>query len=76
MASSNAVTLFASVIFGVTIFDESLQSGGGRLGPAIVGLVIALAGIILLAGAKPPMASQPTVPALDNLPAPRSPNPG
>jgi drug/metabolite transporter (DMT)-like permease len=77
MASSNAVTLFASVIFGVTIFDESLQNSGGRLGPAILGLVIALAGIVLLAGAKPPMASQPTLPALDNLPAPRGDsNPG
>jgi drug/metabolite transporter (DMT)-like permease len=60
MASSNAVTLFASVVLGVTIFDESLQNSGGRLGPAIVGLVIALLGIVLLAGAPPPTKARTT----------------
>lgn len=54
MASSNAVTLFASVIFGLTVFGESLSHG--RLAPAIIGLAFALVGVVLLAGAKPPRA--------------------
>ena len=59
MASSNAVTLFVSVIFGVTVFGESLSHGHGRLAPAIIGLAFALIGIVLLAGAKPPLAAEP-----------------
>jgi drug/metabolite transporter (DMT)-like permease len=54
IAASNAVTLFVSVIFGVTIFGESLSNGSGRSLPAIAGLVIALVGIVFLAGAQPP----------------------
>src|SRR5437764_14804126 len=56
MASSNAVTLFASVVFGLTVFGETLSDGHGRLAPAVIGLILALAGIGLLAGAKPPLA--------------------
>jgi hypothetical protein len=59
MASSNALTLFASVIFGLTVFGESLSHGHGRLVPAIIGLAFALIGIVLLAGAKPPLAVEP-----------------
>ncbi len=59
MASSNAVTLFASVIFGITVFGEKLSNGSGRLAPAIIGLAVALAGVVLLAGTKPPQASEP-----------------
>ena len=59
MASSNAVTLFVSVIFGLTVFGESLSHGHGRLAPAIIGLAFALIGIVLLAGAKPPLAAEP-----------------
>jgi hypothetical protein len=59
MAASNAVTLFASVIFGVTVFGETLSRGDGRLAPAIIGLAIAMAGIALLAGAEPPLATEP-----------------
>jgi len=58
MASSNAVTLFGSVAFGATVFGESLSSGGARPAPALIGLSVALVGGILLAGAKPPKASQ------------------
>jgi hypothetical protein len=54
MASSNAVTLFGSVVFGATVFGESLSSGGARLGPALVGLGVALVGIVLLVGAQSP----------------------
>ncbi|MGP8063361.1 MAG: hypothetical protein ACLP5O_12510 [Acidimicrobiales bacterium] len=58
MASSNAVTLFGSVAFGASVFGESLSWDGARLGPALIGLGVALVGIILLAGAKPPQASE------------------
>lgn len=56
LGSSNAVTLFASVIFGLTVFGETLARGDGRLVPAFLGLSAALAGIVLLAGARPPAA--------------------
>ena len=59
MASSNAVTLFASVIFGITVFGERLSNGSDRLAPAFIGLAVALAGVVLLAGTKPPQASEP-----------------
>ena len=56
LASSNAVTLFASIVLGLTVFGETLARGGGRLVPAVIGLAAALAGIVLLASAKPPAA--------------------
>jgi MFS family permease len=59
MASSNAVTLFGSVVFGVTIFEERLSNGSDRLAPALIGLVVALVGVVLLAGTKPPQVAQP-----------------
>jgi hypothetical protein len=68
MASSNAVTLLASVIFG-----ETLSQGHGRLVPAIIGLAFALIGFVLLAGAKPPLAVEPipatSHPSADSPPA-------
>jgi drug/metabolite transporter (DMT)-like permease len=67
MASSNAVTLFGSVAFGVGVFGESLSSGGARPAPAVIGLAAALVGIVLLAGAKPPQASEAT-PEADHIP--------
>ncbi len=51
-ASSNAVTLFASVAFSVTVFGEELSDGGGRLAPAVLGLAVALVGMVLLAGSE------------------------
>jgi drug/metabolite transporter (DMT)-like permease len=59
MASSNAVTLFASIVMGITVFGESLSHGGGRLAPAVLGLALALSGVVLLAGAEPPLPSEP-----------------
>jgi drug/metabolite transporter (DMT)-like permease len=73
MASSNAVTLFASVVFGVTVFGEKLSSGNGQLVPALVGLLVALAGIVMLAGTKPPQPSEPVPFADSSPPAPRTP---
>jgi hypothetical protein len=67
MASSNAVTLFGSVAFGATVFGESLSAGGARPTPVVVGLGVALVGIILLAGAKPPQASE-GMPRFDQIP--------
>jgi hypothetical protein len=54
LASSNAVTLFVSVVFGITVFGESLAHGGGARIPALIGLAAALVGIVLLAGAQAP----------------------
>jgi len=59
MASSNAVTLFASVVFGITVFGEKLSNGSDRLAPALIGLAVALVGVVLLAGTKPPHISEP-----------------
>ncbi len=59
MASSNAVTLFASVVFGITVFGEKLSNGSDRLAPALIGLAVALIGVVLLAGTKPPQSSEP-----------------
>jgi hypothetical protein len=72
LASSNAVTLFASVVFGLTVFGETLSDGNGRLAPTIIGLILALAGIVLLAGTKPPRADQ-ALPAIGHAPASSSP---
>ncbi len=66
MASSNAVTLFASIVFGTAVFGETVSKGGGWLAPALIGLGLALAGIALLAGAKPPGGS-PSGPDRDPL---------
>ena len=49
ISSSNAVTLFMGVLLGITVFDETLQSGGGSRVPAIIGLVLALWGVVMLA---------------------------
>jgi drug/metabolite transporter (DMT)-like permease len=55
MASSNSVTLFASVILGITVYGEKLtKSGGAHVGLAGVGLVVAVGGIVLLAGSAEP----------------------
>ena len=53
MAASNASTLIASVLLGVIIFQESLSNGQGRLLPALIGLVLAVFGVILLASPEP-----------------------
>jgi drug/metabolite transporter (DMT)-like permease len=54
MASSNAMTLFASTLLGAIVFDERLAHGDGRLVPAVVGLVMALVGVSFLAGEEEP----------------------
>jgi drug/metabolite transporter (DMT)-like permease len=55
MASSNSVTLFTSVVLGITVYGETLaKSGSAHLSSAVVGLAIAIGGIVLLAGSTPP----------------------
>ena len=74
MASSNAVTLFGSVVFGITIFDERLSNGSNRLAPALIGLAVALVGVVLLAGTSPPEAAEPPPSTKQTpLPGPRQP---
>jgi drug/metabolite transporter (DMT)-like permease len=59
MASSNAVTLFASVILGIAVYGERLAaSGGGHVASAAVGLGVAIVGIVLLGSAQGPPASE------------------
>jgi drug/metabolite transporter (DMT)-like permease len=48
MAASNASTLAASVLLGVTLFQESISNGQGRMLPAVMGLALAIIGVILL----------------------------
>jgi drug/metabolite transporter (DMT)-like permease len=55
MASSNSVTLFSSVILGITVYGERLsQAGGGHSASTFIGLAVAIVGIALLAGAAEP----------------------
>ena len=70
MASSNAMTLFASTLLGIIVFDETLAHGDGRLIPAALGLMVALFGVSTLAGEEQPA---PDGRAADgSLPAPSS----
>jgi drug/metabolite transporter (DMT)-like permease len=55
MASSNSVTLFSSVILGIVVYGEKLaKSGGAHAGSTVIGLLVAIGGIALLAGAESP----------------------
>ncbi len=76
MASSNAVTLFASVLFGISVFGEKLSNGNPRLGPAIIGLVLALVGISLLASTEPPDVAPVDAPGRPAPPGQSTPEPG
>ena len=49
MAASNAATLTTSVLLGVLVFQETLSRGQGRLSPALLGLALAVLGVVLLA---------------------------
>jgi hypothetical protein len=49
MAASNAATLAMSVLLGVTLFQESIANGQGRMFPAILGLAIAITGVVMVA---------------------------
>jgi drug/metabolite transporter (DMT)-like permease len=66
MAASNASTLVFSAVFGITVFGESLAEGGGRVAFAILGLALAVAGVVRLAAAQPGEAAA-TPPADDGF---------
>jgi drug/metabolite transporter (DMT)-like permease len=60
MASSNSVTLFSSVILGVTVYGETLaKSGASHAWSAYAGLLIAIVGIAFLAGSESPQETVP-----------------
>jgi drug/metabolite transporter (DMT)-like permease len=69
MASSNAVTLFAGILLGLTVFGETLTHNDGGLIPAICGLGLALVGVALL-GVEAPPPEQPTPREREPLRAP------
>jgi drug/metabolite transporter (DMT)-like permease len=55
MASSNSVTLFSSVLLGITIYGERLsKTGAPHTGSAALGLAVAVLGIVFLAGSEGP----------------------
>jgi drug/metabolite transporter (DMT)-like permease len=60
MASSNSVTLFASVVLGFAVYGETLaRSGGAHPAFAVAGLLVAVAGIVFLAGSSRPGQADP-----------------
>jgi drug/metabolite transporter (DMT)-like permease len=61
MASANSVTLFTSVVLGLTVYDERISKGGaGHSSSAFLGLIVAIIGIALLAGSDAPQTSAPS----------------
>ena len=52
MGALNAATLAMSVILGVSVFEETLSQGQGRLSPAIAGLAVAIVGVLILASSQ------------------------
>jgi drug/metabolite transporter (DMT)-like permease len=63
MASSNSVTLFSSVILGITVYGETLsKSGSAHSGSTVAGLLVAIVGIALLAGSEAPQDAAPRTP--------------
>jgi drug/metabolite transporter (DMT)-like permease len=53
MAAVNAGTLGMSVLLGVTLFQETISRGEGRMLPALIGLTLAIVGVIMLANPEP-----------------------
>jgi drug/metabolite transporter (DMT)-like permease len=68
MAATNATTLLACVVLGLTVFDESIREGTGHLAAVLAGLALALLGIVLLAAAPAPQPSGPSVGAPPPVP--------
>jgi uncharacterized membrane protein YgaE (UPF0421/DUF939 family) len=53
MAACNASTLAMSVLLGITLYQESISNGQGRLSPALIGLALSVIGVALLASPEP-----------------------
>src|SRR6185437_14833417 len=61
MASANSVTLFTSVVLGITVYGERVsKTGAGHSSSAFLGLIVAIVGIALLAGSDAPQPSDPS----------------
>jgi drug/metabolite transporter (DMT)-like permease len=61
MASSNASTLLFSAVFGITVFGERFTRGQGRFAVAIIGLVLAVVGVVRLAASGSETAQTPSI---------------
>jgi drug/metabolite transporter (DMT)-like permease len=49
LAACNATILAMSVVLGITLFQETVSRGQARLSPALIGLGLAIIGVLLLA---------------------------
>jgi drug/metabolite transporter (DMT)-like permease len=49
MAGVNASDLIASVLLAVFVYQETLSHGGGHLLPAVIGIALAVVGVLMLA---------------------------
>jgi hypothetical protein len=57
------VTLFSSVILGITVYGETLsKTGTSHSAFTVVGLVVAIVGIAFLAGSEAPQEAAPRAP--------------
>jgi hypothetical protein len=71
LASSNAMTLLGSVVLGITLFGESVSGdGGGHTAAAVLGLALAVVGVVALARGPAPAAA---VRPVEDVSPPRSP---
>ncbi|MGZ4692840.1 MAG: DMT family transporter [Acidimicrobiales bacterium] len=70
MAASNATTLVVSVVLGVLVFEEALSRGGGRLLPALIGLALAVVGVLTLARPEADVPTAATTPMGDGTNGP------
>jgi drug/metabolite transporter (DMT)-like permease len=60
MASASSVTLFTSVVLGIAVYGETIsKSGVAHSSSAYAGLLIAIAGIAVLAGSVAPKQARP-----------------
>jgi hypothetical protein len=70
MASANSVTLFTSVILGIAVYGETItKSGAAHSVSGYAGLLVAILGVALLAGAASPEQAAPGAGAADPSPA-------
>jgi drug/metabolite transporter (DMT)-like permease len=69
MASANSVTLFTSVVLGITVYGEVIsKTGAPHSASAYAGLLVAIAGVALLAGSESPEQAAPGAGAADPSP--------
>ncbi len=70
MASSNAASLLGGVLLGVTLFGETLHHEGASIELALLGLTMALVGVVLLSTAPSPVDPRAAVIVRPGSPAP------